>query len=1301
MLSTLGRFAIYLAATLVSLLVILFLVLIFYISPKLNEWREPIQQFIYEETGMPVEFGHLQLEWQGLLPQLLVHDVTYQERELEASAEHLPRAAVGELAITLRPNVLSAFFTKSGYLDVQLRNARLPIYIDPAGDVWLGRHRLPIEGVSFSSLGEEHESDAASLAATVSNVLSHNLHEQIVQLETNAIYSSLRQVNVDNVLLAIRDASSGHTQQSHIDFELSLNQATVERLKQGLTLDLRLHSEHLSPHEVLVIGDLNYDEYDSRGQPLVQGQVSLKAESLQPRQLFLSAFEDLGVEALEIESFELAATIDEGLWHHLEADLSLTGFAMTEAEFERLDLHLEGEVSDVLAVFLDRNHAVYPLAFEATLSQGWLHETVNFRHDFALERVMLKGHYSLDDAGLSVLSFSEFEVDDPNVKLVGSGKWHAVPNSSSGYLAISGILSHLNATYLPRFLPNALDTETLNWLNGAFERGTLYDGQFLVDGLLDHYPFGLKPEAGTNRIRANFRDFALDFHHQATGTKWPVLEMSSGEFRFNNDQILIDANRGWMNNEAGERSISYDNLQAVISSLERNAMLEIKTNAETSAADFLVLMKQTPLSALLGYVLDEAEAEGDLRAALTIEIPLNNLDAATIDGKIYTQEASFRLNPNFPQATELSGELSFNERYLRIEQAQAQLLGGTAVVHGDVSNPGEKLFIKGELSGQGIYDFYPLAGLRQLQGKTPYEFTMLFKSGGDFDASLTSHLEGMAINYDGLYQKAAQRRVPIVLQWQRRGGEQRIAQDRITANYDNDAAQLDLVLAANEQNYLAFQRGALAFGEQPRLPERGLFIHGGVQQLSVDALLAWIDRFGFESSESSPSLVSGFDVEAQQLELGGVELPQIRAQSHLTNFDNINLQLSGPTVKGALSLQSQPQAAGAYDVQADFEYLNWRTDRRLSDNSKSSEKRELSPVSSLVDARWTINRLDARVGALAAYDYQLRAVDLAGQAEDKMLWRIHKLSHEEEGATLQGTGYLRNQEERVKAELEFNIDAQSIDSLANTLKLGDELLDGQGTIQGTLLIHDFMNIEPKHLELNVFGELKDGYINKAGTGGTRMLALLSIQALSKLPEFKTIFSSKGDNALQYNYLRFHAGLKDARLWLPDFRLESPLLALVAQGNANLTTDAIDLDVVAVPRLDMSGAAVLTGVLVNPAVGVAAFLSQWVLRSPMEASLTQRFKVGGTLDAITVDGKLIDSAQLDSIIKVIEVDASQHNDELDSIKVEESEAIKIEPLRIIEVDEAAQDRMHEVLPVENEETVDGERQLKTPTPIILE
>ena len=211
--------------------------------------------------------------------------------------------------------------------------------------------------------------------------------------------------------------------------------------------------------------------------------------------------------------------------------------------------------------------------------------------------------------------------------------------------------------------------------------------------------------------------------------------------------------------------------------------------------------------------------------------------------------------------------------------------------------------------------------------------------------------------------------------------------------------------------------------------------------------------------------------------------------------------------------------------------------------------------------------------------------------------------------------------------MNFNINALNIEGLLEALDLGENVLSGQADIQGGIVLNDLLNFKRDDIELNALGVLRDGHINNVGNTATKILALLSIQALGKLPEWNKIFAGKGQNAINYDYMRFHYGLKGSQFWLPDFRLSSPLIALVAQGEGNLKKETINLDVVAIPSLDMSGAAVLTGVLVNPAVGVAAFLSQWLLKSPMEKALTQRFKVDGTFDDIRIDGVPLDENKL--------------------------------------------------------------------------
>ena len=48
-----------------------------------------------------------------------------------------------------------------------------------------------------------------------------------------------------------------------------------------------------------------------------------------------------------------------------------------------------------------------------------------------------------------------------------------------------------------------------------------------------------------------------------------------------------------------------------------------------------------------------------------------------------------------------------------------------------------------------------------------------------------------------------------------------------------------------------------------------------------------------------------------------------------------------------------------------------------------------------------------------------------------------------------------------------------------------------------------------------------------------------------------------------------------------------------------------------PNLDLSGAAVATGFIVNPLVGLGALVGQFLLRNPVESALSQRYVVTGT------------------------------------------------------------------------------------------
>ncbi len=1233
------RTAICLILLILAIFISLSLLLVFYVSPRLDQWREPIQGIVQKQTGMPIKFGALELSWRGLNPELIIKDIAFQESKLPTTAKQLPSAFINELHLFIQPS--RAFWT-NGLFGVAINHAQLPVIIDPEGDVWIGQHQLPLTDVSFSQMPEpveqQHDDGELSFIATLSRYLTQDFGSQIDLLRDDEIFPWLAYLSVEDIDLSIRDASSFSTaellsnveqevkDQSEVsyDFRLNLKKGTIEVANKTISTHVVVQSDMLSSSDLVIDSVIDYSQVDHLGGSRPSGHLRLNSSFIEPRQFFSNALDKFNIDQVVIEKFNFFSKLEDGHWKNFKADLQLTDFSMPQAIVEKISFGVEGDVADVLAMLFAYGHQHNPLQFTAQIKKGWLHETLNFRHDFSLDNIKLKGSYGLDDANFAVLSFHELEVRDPQVELNARGKWHAMPNNASGHIELEGEIHHLAASYLPRFLPKALEAQTLDWLDGAFTSGTLHNGRFLVNGLAEHYPYGSSPELGINQITADFKDFELDFHHQAEDGKWPALSMEHGTFRFVNDEILIDANRGWMDNLAGDKSIDYDNLHAIISSLEDDAMLHIDANAETTAENFLVFVKETPLNALLSYALDESEARGDLRAGLSIDIPLNDLESAKIDGSFYTHDAAFRLNPSFPKATDVSGSLSFNEKFLSINKLKAHVVGGLAELSGDIGRPGHSLTINGQFSGEGIYNAYPIKGLQQLKGQTPYNFEVKFLENNAFDAKLNSDLVGMAIDYPGLYIKPAVENTPLSMQWQRQRQRNGSYADQLVLNYDNDIAQFKADFSSGEGQDLMFKGGAIAFNQEPIAPEQGLSVQGSINQLEVESLIHWIDNFGFADGDDSNQLVEGFDVHVENLILGGFEFPYVTLQSRLEGFKRIPLVLSGPTVKGSLVLTESTDAVGLYNVDADFEHLQWRVNHKGGDvyaDDVEVEGKEL--IVSDAEAPWKMNRLALKIKDLHFYKYQFENLEVSGEAEDFTNWRLDKLAIQDEYGHLYGAAYLHNKNEKLSTDLNFNINTIDMDALLKALSLSDGLLTGHGDIQGGLLVHDLLNFKPDDLEINVLGTLRDGHINNVSNGGTRLLSLLSLQALSKLPQMNKIFINQGTNSMNYSYLRFHLGLKGGRLWLPDFRLDSPLVGIAAQGHGNLRTDEIDLDVIAVPRLDMSGAAVLTGVLVNPAVGVAAFLSQWLLRSPMEQGLTQHIKIGGKLDALEVDGVPLD------------------------------------------------------------------------------
>ncbi|HLU04563.1 MAG TPA: AsmA-like C-terminal region-containing protein, partial [Advenella sp.] len=157
------------------------------------------------------------------------------------------------------------------------------------------------------------------------------------------------------------------------------------------------------------------------------------------------------------------------------------------------------------------------------------------------------------------------------------------------------------------------------------------------------------------------------------------------------------------------------------------------------------------------------------------------------------------------------------------------------------------------------------------------------------------------------------------------------------------------------------------------------------------------------------------------------------------------------------------------------------------------------------------------------------------------------------------------------------------------------------------------NLDLAMLNGSLSGSLRQGRLESVQSSAVKALELLSLQSFRRLPKFGETLGNSVQSGLTFDTIRSRMRLDAGRLFVEDFRLNGPSSAIVASGMTDLKSESLDFQAVVVPKLDVSGASVLAGTIVNPAVGVGAFLTQWLLQAPLQRALTVKYHVTGNWD----------------------------------------------------------------------------------------
>lgn len=178
----------------------------------------------------------------------------------------------------------------------------------------------------------------------------------------------------------------------------------------------------------------------------------------------------------------------------------------------------------------------------------------------------------------------------------------------------------------------------------------------------------------------------------------------------------------------------------------------------------------------------------------------------------------------------------------------------------------------------------------------------------------------------------------------------------------------------------------------------------------------------------------------------------------------------------------------------------------------------------------------------------------------------------------------------------------------------DLIEGGHGQIDGVI---EWRNIPWRFERAGLNGDLRvdlaQGRFVTVGSRSARLLELLSLQSVKRLANLNWNPGGLLKQGFPFDTLQGHIKMADGILHSENYRVTGPVATIVIAGDVNLPEEALDLYAVVVPNLDVSGAAIAAGIAVNPIVGVGAFLTQWLLKSPMSKAMTVEYRVRGDFD----------------------------------------------------------------------------------------
>lgn len=774
-------------------------------------------------------------------------------------------------------------------------------------------------------------------------------------------------------------------------------------------------------------------------------------------------------------------------------------------------------------------------------------------------------------------------------------------------LALLANISNGNAGLVGRYLPLPIMSDNLvNYLNDAVVSGRIEDAQVLINGPLNHFPYG----DGTGIFVVDAELSNAEFKFVKT---WPAINDFVANLNFTNNSMLITGRDGSLT------GLNVTGVTAGISNLAKDQTLTVNADIKSTAtSNISELMHQSPLKGSVGSTLDFLNIEGNVSGDFHLNLPLNKKvkGVAKAEGTIlFDQNTATLKTPNM-HFNAVEGSLSFSNDKINTDNLQLTWQG--LPIKLDIDGLKKDDYYQTDLSLSALWKedewqaHVPQKLLRYAEGQLPWQgnLSLYQHHGGGFsyDADFSSDLVKTELNLPSPYQRNDNHENALSVKV-----NGRTTQSSITLNYGN---KLHFSGVLNHKE-TAFSRANLTIGEQAMaLPGNGFHITTKLAEAEfsqwqplISDILDSVKQPATNKSvidNRTPFLAKPKRIRGSigKLTILGQELNQV-SFNLLDKTDWWLLQLNANETRSQTKIYPNWVEQGL-DINAEFLHTVYKKSEKgeaVASENNEPDKAENDIIFAHIPPL-TFHCDSCSLGLL-----DLGRVDVKVERTDKDTVSFTQFDATRKNAKLSLSGRWRHNEQDSNTRLtgsisigdiEKELKAFSFESIVKDSGIEAELnFDWQGGL------HDFSIANLNGLYT---AKVDDGYLADV-SDKAKIFSVLSLQSLvRKLTlDFRDIFS----DGMFYSSIEGDYQLSEGVLTTKNTEMNGTAGNLFMTGYTNLVSGELNYDMSYKPELTSSLPVLAWIATLNPMTFLAGVAIDQVIKSQVVSEFN--FKLTGTVE----------------------------------------------------------------------------------------